>query len=458
MLRNLIRAVSLASLVFAALLFAASVFAAAPPEKVFPYHYSQQDLPNGLRLIAIPTSYPNIVSLFIVVQTGSRNEVEPGKSGFAHLFEHLMFRGTEQYPPDKYQSILKAAGAASNAYTTDDYTAYHTTFAKEDLAAILQMEADRFQRLKYSPPAFKTETLAVLGEYNKNSASPERKIDETIRDTAFDKHTYKHTTMGFLKDVQNMPEQYDYSLQFFERYYRPEYTTIIVAGDVDAKQVQALVDRYWGGWKRGDYRARIAAEPSQNEPRQAHVDWPTPTLPWVVVSYRGPAYTDTDEDHAALDALAYLGFSENSELYQKLIIQQQKVDQLEADNSARVDPFLFSIWTRVKKQPDVDGVRDDVLATIRSFRDTPVPSERLEAVKSHLRYSFSLRLNNSEAIAGAVARFVALRRSPETINKLYDLYAKLTPQDIQRVAKKYLAESGRTIVTLTGAPSNGAQK
>src|SRR5438270_6063138 len=156
---------------------------------IFPYPYVQEDLPNGLRLITIPTDFPNIVSLFIVVGTGSRNEVEPGKSGFAHLFEHLMFRGTPEYSPERYQSELKKAGAASNAFTTDDYTAYHTTFSKEDLAHILAIEADRFQRLSYEPPAFKTETLAVLGEYNKNSARPTSKLCETLRATAFKVHT-----------------------------------------------------------------------------------------------------------------------------------------------------------------------------------------------------------------------------------------------------------------------------
>src|SRR5580704_17581295 len=97
-----------------------TMFAAS---KIFPYPYVQEDLPNGLRLITIPTDYPNIVSLYIVVGTGSRNEVEPGKSGFAHLFEHLMFRGTKEYPPDRYQNELQSAGAASNAFTTDDFTA-----------------------------------------------------------------------------------------------------------------------------------------------------------------------------------------------------------------------------------------------------------------------------------------------------------------------------------------------
>src|SRR5580693_4039138 len=134
-------------------LFATTLFAAS---KIFPYPYVQEDLPNGLRLITIPTDYPNIVSLYIVVHTGSRNEVEPGKSGFAHLFEHLMFRGTPRYPAEKYTVMVKA---------------------------------DRFQNLKYSPEGFKTETLAVLGEYNKNSANPAQKLDETVRDTAFLRHT-----------------------------------------------------------------------------------------------------------------------------------------------------------------------------------------------------------------------------------------------------------------------------
>ncbi len=129
------------------------------------------------------------------------------------------------------------------------------------------MEADRFENLKYPLEAFKTETGAVLGEYNKNSANPGSKLEEVLTDTAFDRHTYKHTTMGFLKDVQDMPNQYDYSIKFFDRYYRPEYTTIIVAGDVDAKQARALVDKSFGDWKRGSYHADIPVEPKQDRAR-----------------------------------------------------------------------------------------------------------------------------------------------------------------------------------------------
>ena len=432
-------------------LFAALVaWAANAPRKAFPFDYEQHDFPNGLRLITIPTDYPNVVALYIVVQAGSRNEVEPGKSGFAHLFEHMMFRGTREYPTAKYEAALKEAGAASNAYTSDDHTAYHITFSKEDLERMLEMEADRFRNLEYSQDVFKTESLAVLGEYNKNSAAPTRKLYEVLRDTAFDRHTYKHTTMGFLKDIQDMPNQFDYSRLFFRRYYRPEYTTIIVAGDVDKDNVRSLVQKYWGEWERGDHRAEIPAEPAPTGPRSNEVKWATPTLPWVVVSFRGPAYSDAEKDQAAMDLISFLGFSESSELYQKLVIREQKVDVLEGDNSDHVDPYLFVVWARVKKEQDMDSVRDDVLATLAGFRKSPVSSERLEQVKSHLRYRFALSMDNSESIASMLARYVALRRTPETINRVFDLYAQVTPEDVQRVANKYFAESGRTIVTLKG--------
>src|SRR5207248_8125835 len=198
----------------------------------------------------------------------------------------LMFKGTEKFPSAKYNEALNRIGAASNAFTTLDFTAYHTTFSREDLETVLMMEADRFQNLRYTEPEFKTETLAVLGEYNKNSSNPFRKLNEVLTDTTFDRHTYKHTTMGFLKDVQDMPAQYGYSLKFFDRYYRPEYTTVIVVGDVKVKPARDLVEKYWGAWKRGSYKPDIPPEPPQEAPRTGHVDWPIPTLPVMTIAFK----------------------------------------------------------------------------------------------------------------------------------------------------------------------------
>ncbi len=145
-----------------ALLLPAALMAQSSGD-ILPFKASEKTLPNGLKVIVIPTGFPNIVSLQIPVQTGSRNEVEPGKSGFAHFFEHMMFRGTKAYPPDVYNAIITKAGARQNAFTSDDITNYHVTFAKEDLEKILEIEADRFKNLSYSEAAFKTEARAVLG-------------------------------------------------------------------------------------------------------------------------------------------------------------------------------------------------------------------------------------------------------------------------------------------------------
>src|ERR1041384_5401216 len=133
---------------------------AQTPRKAFPYDYRIDDLPNGLRVVTVATDYPNLVALYIVVRTGSRNEPEPGKSGYAHLFEHLMFRGSEHYTGEQRNEILKRAGVDDNAYTTDDRTVYHEVFSKEDMDKILELESDRFQHLKYDQNAYKTETKA----------------------------------------------------------------------------------------------------------------------------------------------------------------------------------------------------------------------------------------------------------------------------------------------------------
>jgi zinc protease len=416
--------------------------------KLFPYNYTIDDLPNGLRLITVPTDYPNLVALYLVVQAGSRNEIESGKSGFAHFFEHMMFRGSENYTPDQREAIFKRAGAETNAYTSDDRTVYHATFSKDDLDEIMKMEADRFVRLKYALPEFQTEALAVKGEYDKNSANPFSKLYEVMRETAFKTHTYSHTTMGYLKDIQDMPNQYEYSQEFFKRFYRPEYTTVVLVGDVTPQRALDLTKKYFGEWQRGNYTAKIPAEPKQTEPRSSHIDWPSPTLPIVAVAFRGPAYSEVEKDKLALDLLAQVAFGENSDLYQKLVLQEQKVDFLGPDFSNQMDPELFVVFGRVKESKDVDYVRDQVLATYKRYASELIPTPKLDATRSRLRYSFAMAMDSSDAIAATLAPFVSLRRSPETIDKLAALMETITSQDVRDVAAKYFRDENRTIITL----------
>lgn len=422
--------------------------------KLFPYSYTIDDLPNGLRLITVPTDYPNLVALYIVVSTGSRNEIEQGKSGYAHLFEHLMFRGSEHFSGQQRDEILKRAGADSNAYTTDDRTVFHEVFSKEDLDRVMELEADRFQHLKYAPDAYKTETRAVLGEFNKNSADPEEKAFEVLRATAYKRHTYAHTTMGFIEDIEDMPNQYDYSWEFYKRYYRPEYTTITVVGDVSRDNALAMVKKYFGDWKRGSYAPQIPLEPEQKEPLTAHVPWPSETLPLIYVAFRGPAYSDVKKDKAALDLLAPIAFGENSDLYQRLVLKEQKVESLGYSSDNRADPELFYVSASVKDEKDLDYVRQQVIETFKKLTTETVSQAKLDATRSRLRYNFALAMDSSEAIAGAMAQYVALRRSPETLDKLYSLYDTITPQDLREIATRYFVDNHRTIVTLATEKKN----
>jgi zinc protease len=416
--------------------------------KFFPYAWSSDTLTNGLRVVTVPTEHKNLVSLYIVVRTGSRNEVEPGKSGFAHFFEHMMFRGSEHFSSEQRDKLMKKAGAEANAYTTDDRTVYHALFSTADLEKVMELEADRFLRLKYSEADYKTEALAVLGEYNKNSANPVRKLFEVLHERAFTTHTYRHTTMGFLQDIQNMPDEYAYSLEFYKRYYRPEYCTVLLVGDVNRERAVSLTKKYFGEWQRGNYKPEIPAEPPQKQARTASVDWPSPTLPFLVVAYHGPAYSDRQKDKAALDFLVPIAFGENSELYQRLVLKEQKIDVLNVSFDDQIDPELFAVIARLKDPKDLNYVRDEIIKTFDRFAKEPVTPEKLEETRSFIRYSTALGWTSANAIAGFLAPYLALGGTPETIDRMFALYGQVTAKDIQENAKRYFSAENRTVVTL----------
>jgi zinc protease len=192
-------------LIGALLLLAAATGAAAQQDGgIFPFDYRLVELDNGFKAYLINAGAPGQIAYLSVVRTGSRDEVEPGKSGFAHFFEHMMFRGTDKYP--EYDAITAGMGAARNANTSNDRTAYYLVASSEYLEQIVDLESDRFMNLKYPEPDFRTEAGAVLGEYQQGALTPGRWLNEKIRETAFDRHTYRHTTIGFEADVRAMPD------------------------------------------------------------------------------------------------------------------------------------------------------------------------------------------------------------------------------------------------------------
>jgi zinc protease len=438
----------LLTLVGALLLHTALISAPPDAEKILSSPIYQKKLANGLNVVTVPYASPGIASFYIVVRVGSRNEIEPGHTGFAHFFEHMMFRGTEKYPKEKYSEILKSTGASANANTSLDRTVYHMTGSSAKLETMFELEADRFQFLKYSLQGFKTEAGAVKGEYTKNSANPYTKLNELVQDAAFDQHTYKHTTMGFFNDIVDMPNQYEYSLEFFQRFYRPEYCTIIVVGDVTREQVEGLSQKYFGKWAAGTYTSTIPSEPEQKETRRTHLKkggFP----PYLSLNFKGPGYNDADLDFNAIDILCSMLFSENSSLYESLVINEQKVRSVEGGAYNTRDPFLVSVEASLVNVSDMQYVKDRITETLEKAKIENPDLKAMEAARMNIKNSFRMRIDNPTAIAENLSFFTWLSGDPESLNRYYANYDKVTPADLQRVAKKYFTPERLTIGTIS---------
>ena len=417
-------------------------------QPVFPYAYQSAVLGNGLTVITVPCDTPGVLSYYTIVRTGSRNEIEPGLSGFAHFFEHMMFRGTPRNSSEQYNAKMKSLGADSNAFTTDDWTAYHTTASSDALATIVELEADRFQNLSYDEAAFQKEARAVLGEYNKIASSPMLLLDETMQDVAYDRHTYKHTTIGFLKDIVEMPNQYEYSRKFFDRWYRPDNCIVLVVGDVRPAEVTELVRRHYSGWKRGTATIEIPAEPAQKAERRRDLTWKGVTQPYLYIGYHVPGFDATSRDIAALDVLGEAIFSQISPLFRKLVLEEARVETLAGGAQFHRDPTLFTIMARLRDPGDLASVEQEIYRAITVAAEKPIDPQQLADIKSHMRYSFATSLDSTNAVARALGTFLELTGDPQSLNQLYETYEEVTPEDVQRVAKQYFAPENRTVITL----------
>lgn len=423
---------------------------AAGGADVFPYSFKLETLENGLKVVSIPLPNPDIISYYTIVRSGSRNEVEPGKSGFAHFFEHMMFKGTKAVPRPAYDDFLTRLGAGMNGMTTDDYTFYFIVFAgRENLESVVRTEADRFINLDYDEEMLRTEAPVIEGEYYASVSSPARRLNELLRDTAFVSHSYKHSTLGYLRDIQDMPNQFEYSRLYKQRFYAPDNTVLLVAGDFDQVPLMEYVKRYYGPWERSGYELVTPQEPPQTEPKRAHCAWPSKTLPRLAVGFHGPAYSDNTVDTAALGLLAEIAFSPSSRLYQKLVIREPKCQWLGADFEGHRDPYLLTVSAVLKDDADLADVEAQIFAEIEKYKTEPVARTLLADVKSNLRYSLAARLGTTDGVAGALIRTIGLTADPASLDRLHALYDAVTPDDIMAAVKKYFVKTNSTVATLS---------
>jgi zinc protease len=431
------------------------------PQPSAPSPFSQpvevSRLDNGLTLVTVPWQSPGIVAYYTLVRVGSRDEVEKGHSGFAHLFEHMMFRGTTRFPKDVYEAKVQELGADNNAYTTQDFTLYTLTGPRASLGEMVELEADRFQNLSYDEASFRTETGAVLGEYNKSAASPMTKMWETLSELAFTRHTYGHTTIGYLADVLTMPEKFAYSQAFFRRFYTPDNTTVIVAGDVAHAELRALVGKHYGSWRGKRDQPAIPVDPEPIEGKARHLEWDGIASPQILLAYRAPAFEGTGSpeerriqrrETAALEVVHGLCFTEAAPLYQALVVNEQRLLDLSgwAGNNSR-DPGLFVVHAELTES----ATFEEISARIQSALDGIARgegAERVDDVRSHLSYGFSMKMETASDAADGLAQFMALTGRERTLDEFLSALSEVTPADVRRAAARYLLPTRRVAVTL----------
>jgi zinc protease len=271
---------------------------------------------------------------------------------------------------------------------------------------------------------------------------------EAMYDHAFAVHTYKHTTIGFLRDIEDMPNQFAYSRQFFDRYYRPENVSLLVVGDVTANEVMPLVEKAYGTWGKGPARPAVPVEPPQTREQRVTVPWKGASLPMLFVGYHAPAFSTKSVDGPALEVLSELLFAERSRLHQQLVLDEQKVETLEGGEGRHVDPNLFLVLARVKQGKDMAYVESAIDKEIARIAAEGVNSKTLGEVISHARYGFAAQLSTPDHVALIGAEFLALDGRLAAIDEYFASLGQVKSADVQRVARTYFTPQNRTVVTL----------
>jgi hypothetical protein len=279
----------------------------------------------------------------------------------------------------------------------------------------------------------------VLGEYNKGASDPLQPMVEALYDHAFQAHTYKHTTIGFLRDIEDMPNQFAYSRQFFDRYYRPDNTILLVVGDVTADKVMPLIEQHYGAWSAGP-RAPRHCPPSRRRRTNNARPFPgkAPACPCCSSAFTCLPFPPRTLDSVALEVLAELVFAERSPLFRRLVLEEQKVEHIDGSAERHVDPNLFTILARVKQGKDMAYVENAIYDEIARVAAAGNDDKTLAEVVSRTRYAFAGQLSTADKVALVGAEFLALTGKLTTIDETFALLSQVTVADVKRVAAQVL--------------------
>jgi len=424
-------------------LAAASPRAAVRPPKL---QYRLEALPNGLTVVLSEDHSTPIVNVQVWYHVGSKNE-RPGRTGFAHLFEHLMFKGSKNVPSDAHTSRIAEIGGQSNAYTQEDATVFWETLPAQYLPLALWLEADRMATLRIDKDTFTKEREVVKEERRlRVDNQPYGRLNELIFDQAFTTHPYKHPTVGSMADLE--AASVDDVRDFYNTYYVPANATVAIVGDFDMEQARALVTQYFG---RIPKAAREVPRDIPREPPQAaekrvtlREGWP---LAAVVVAYH--ITNDGNPDSYPLHIVGkVMSDGESSRIYRSLVYEKQLAVTAFGEANLIEDPNLFYAVALVQPSHTPEEAIAALIADFDTLRAEGISEHELDRAKNQFARDYILQRETINGKAAELAHAVVIHHDVTTADGEFDIFQDLTPADVKRVAQKYFTPENRLVMTI----------
>lgn len=414
-----------------------------PASRPKPIDFKETTLANGLRVILHEDHSTPVTNVQVWYHVGSKDE-KPGRTGFAHLFEHLMFKGSAHIKPEEHDKIITNAGGVSNAYTQDDVTVYWQTVPANYLEKILWMEADRMTTLDVSEEHFKAEREVVKEErLTRIENPPYGDIYELLYDNAFQVHPYKHVTIGSMKDLD--AATIEDVREFYRTYYVPENATFVIAGDFKADQALEWMRQYFEKVPRGKPLTRTAAlEPPQEKERRVLHQKPVP-LPAYVAGYHVPADGHPDS-YPLVIASSILSGGRSSRIYRSLVYEKRLALETDASGNFAENPNLFFAFMILNQGASMDAAEKALETELSRLGAEAVTDAELDKAKNKIRSDYAFGRQSVQDKAQALGHAAVIHNDTATVNSEYELFMKVTKDDIMRVARTYFRPENRTIL------------
>jgi zinc protease len=417
-----------------------------PPKLDFTTH----TLSNGLKVIFLEEHSVPVINLQIWYHVGSKDE-RPGRSGFAHMFEHLMFKGSAHVGPDEHSRIVEAVGGFDNAETNDDSTDFYETFPSQYLERILWLEADRMGSLNVDETNFKSERQVVEEERRvRVDNQPYGTIEEDLRAAAFTVHGYHHTPIGSIADLDKATVE-DVRT-FHDTYYKPNNATLVIVGDFNSNQALAWATKYFEGIPASaqPIPRRDTPEPPQTEERVVKKSYSNTPLPAVVIGYKIPARYAPDAYPLDL-ASNILAGGQSSRLYQTLVYKSQIAVESAGFGNFTEDPNLFWAFAIMNQGHTADEGEKAIVGVLDNLKSQPVDTKEFQKAENQEIAGFILGRDTDEEKAIALENAAVIGKNPDLVNIELDRYLKVTPVDIQRAAREYFIPQHATVLFISPA-------